>query len=273
MAYNLFEIPTLLDAELPWDMRNVCEDVTPKGSGDDADRWMGGVTWRTNRTSAPGIWDPVNGVEFGTSTTEKNISDYCSSLDAVAESDARVMYLPYFCPMSGPPDDKDIALAKARLDVVTSVGMERVFWQMAHDLGVEYNTGTAAPTEGLLSGMMDFAVNAMPAQPTQLMFHMPGLVADPYLAQIGRDPSNEVAPMTQRGDKIVIGTGYGNLTGGASNVEIVCTGPVGYLLGPIEINESAAFVVTENRRVLVAERAFTIQTDWDRVQFGKSTLA
>lgn len=267
MAYNHFEIDTLRPDPLPWDMRSVCVDVTTSEN-----RWMSGVSWQTSRTTTPGVWDPITGTEYGSATTEKNISDFCAALDSVSVGEPVVLYLPYYCATSGTPDDSEIKLAKDRLDLVTSVGMEKVFWQMAHDHGTEV-TPAASSASALVATMQDFAINAMPSLPTKLTFHMPSWVAESYLSAAGRDPAAAEPPLTHRGDSIVIGSGYPNLGVGSHNNEIVASNPVGYLLGDIEINESASFITTDNKRVVLAERSVVIQTDWDRVMFGSITVA
>lgn len=236
----LREIPPLSQEQLPWSLLNVAKDVTPSDG-----HWPNGVAWRAANLQAPTEWDPHCADE----PVEKSLA----SESDLYESKSVVLYLPYVCPTAGPYTNDDMAEAKRRLEERLSAGIESFFWTWALSnataLGV---TGTAGKVvaelaHGLVTGGF---VNSG-------MIHMPSWAGITYLDGIGYDASGNKAPRTARGDRIVIGAGYG--AGGRNTV--IATGPVGYLKSDIEVFESPEHTVVDNKRVLLAECYVSLQVD------------
>lgn len=256
MAYNRIEIPTLVREPLPWNLLEVAQDVTP---GDD--RWTSGINWESASVGAIRSWNPQ--------AEEPVEKDLTTANGGTGEFDVSVIYLPYVCATSGPADDADVKLAKDRLEAGTAAGVEAVFWEWAFTTASEVGaTGTASEVVALLGQHM-----AMAGLPTRGIVHMPSWAGEIYLGQSGFDAAGSELPKTNRGDGVVVGAGYPNVGVLGTDQAVIASGPVGYLLGPIEINESAEYVTSENQRVILAERYVALQVEDEPLFKGKIELA
>lgn len=256
MAYNRIEIPTLVREPLPWNILEVAQDVTPND-----DRWTSGIAWESGIVGDIRTWNPQ-----ADPFVEKDLT---ADGEPNGEFDISVIYLPYVCATSGPADDADVKLAKDRLEAGTAAGVEAALWEWAFSTATEVGaTGTAGEVVALLGQHL-----ADSGLPTRGFFHLPSWSAEIYLSQSGFDPSSENAPRTNRGDSIVVGAGYPNVGVLGTNQAVLASGPVGYLLGDIEINESAEYVTSENQRVILAERYVALQVDDEPLFKGMIELA
>lgn len=242
MAYGRIEIPTLVREPLPWNLREVAQDVTPGN-----DRWTSGVAWETDIADAAKSWNPL-------ATGEDRVDkDFTVPDNALGEWDPVVLYSVYACPT--PADDDDIDRIRRRMDAGTPAGLESAFWTWAFDQATPIATGTATEVVGQLGQAASDSGLA-----TQGILHMPARAAELYLGANGFNPSSGNMPLTNRGDRVAVGSGYPS-TGTAESQWVILSGPVGFLLSDIEVLESPESIVKNNMRELLAERYAALQVD------------
>lgn len=247
--YSRFELPALAAEPLPWNLVEVAEDLNPGG-----DKWSGGVSWVELATTKPRTWDPWVG-------GNKNLSIDNST----GEFSPVVLYLPYVCPTSGPATDDDRTAARKAMEAATPAGVEAIFWAWAFNaadaVGV---TGDAVPVIAALGQKL--ADKGLTGAGT---IHMPPWSAEHYLSRSGFDAGGDSAPRTNRGDKISVGAGYPSVGTANSTQAVVASGPVGVAMSDIDLIESdGEDIITTNRRVILAERYVTIQTNVDLLTYG-----